>query len=52
MSKKFLIYLAGLVILGLVHGMLRATFSGPTSLFIAICYLVFLRFLAERFGGR
>jgi hypothetical protein len=52
MSRKGIIYLIGVVVLGLAHGWLRATFSGPVSFAIAVCYLALLRFIAEKFGNK
>jgi hypothetical protein len=48
--KKGLIYLLGVVLLGLAYGGLKNSLGGPTFTFVAITYLVILRFFAEKFG--
>ncbi len=48
--RKIHIYALGVFVLGVSHGWLRGTFSGAVSLAIAICYLLLLRFAAEKWG--
>jgi len=48
--RKIHIYALGIFVLGVSHEWLRGTFSGATSLAIAIFYLLLLRFAAEKWG--
>lgn len=48
--KKGLIYLLGVVVLGLAYGGLKKFLGNPLFTFVAIGYLIVLRLLAEKFG--
>ncbi len=49
MSKNQ-IYFTGVMVLGLVYGWVKAAFSSPVFLGIAITYLIVIRVIAERYG--
>lgn len=48
--RKIHIYALGVTVLGLSHEWLRETYSGASSFVIAVCYLLLLRFVAEKWG--
>lgn len=50
MTKKGLIYLAGVVVLGLGYGLLKGMLGDVEFVVAALVYLVGLRLLAEKFG--
>jgi hypothetical protein len=48
--KKRLIYLLGVVVLGLAYAWLKTTLGNPVFFAIAIIYLIVLTLFAEKFG--